>query len=85
MFAFIWMVLVGFIVGLLARFLKPGNDKMGFILTTAVGIFGSILAGFVGREMGFYYEYEAAGFFASVLGAIVLLALLQFLRGKRRA
>lgn len=76
------MVIVGFVIGLLARFLKPGNDRLGFILTSAVGIFGSILAGFVGRYMGFYGPYEPAGILSSVLGAVVLLALLQFLKGR---
>jgi len=76
------MVLVGFFIGLLARFLKPGNDKLGFLLTSAVGIFGSILAGFVGRYMGFYGPYETAGFISSVIGAIFLLALLQYIKGR---
>lgn len=77
------MIIVGFIVGLLARALKPGNDRMGIILTTVVGIAGSFLAGYAGQMMGLYQPGEAAGWIASIVGAIVLLVLVGLFRGRR--
>ena len=77
-------IIVGFIVGLIARAVKPGNDRMGIIMTTLLGIAGAFLARFAGQAMGFYSEGEAAGWIASVLGAIVLLVIVGMLRGNRR-
>lgn len=71
----IWTIVIGFLAGLVARFLKPGRDAMGFILTTVLGIAGAFLGTFVGRAMGFYAGGQAAGFIVSVIGAIVLLVL----------
>jgi uncharacterized membrane protein YeaQ/YmgE (transglycosylase-associated protein family) len=77
-------IVVGFIVGLLARALKPGDDKLGLIMTTLLGIAGSFLARYAGMAMGLYSEGDAAGWIASVLGAIVLLILYGLVRGRRR-
>ena len=66
-------IFIGLIVGLLARFLKPGDDSMGWIMTILLGIAGSLVAGYVGRALGWYHEGQAAGWIASVVGAIVLL------------
>ena len=77
------MIIVGFIVGLLARALKPGNDRMGIILTTLVGIAGSFLAGYAGQAMGLYTPGQPAGWIASILGAIVLLVIVSLFRGRR--
>lgn len=77
------MIIVGFIVGLLARALKPGNDRMGIIMTTLLGIAGSFLAGFAGRAMGLYTAGEPVGWIASILGAIVLLLIVGMFRGRR--
>ncbi|THU02864.1 GlsB/YeaQ/YmgE family stress response membrane protein [Lampropedia puyangensis] len=71
----IWTILIGLVVGVVARFLKPGNDPMGWIMTAVLGIAGSFFAQFVGAQMGFYQEGQAAGFIASVIGAIVLLII----------
>ncbi|WP_445322789.1 GlsB/YeaQ/YmgE family stress response membrane protein [Ramlibacter sp. AN1015] len=76
-------IIVGFIVGLIARAIKPGDDRMGLIMTTILGIAGAALARFVGAAFGLYGQYEAAGWVASVLGAIVLLLLVGVLRGSR--
>ena len=77
-------ILIGFVVGLLARFLKPGRDAMGFILTTLLGIAGAFLGTFVGRTLGLYQGDETAGFIMSLIGAILLLAIWGvFSRGKR--
>jgi uncharacterized membrane protein YeaQ/YmgE (transglycosylase-associated protein family) len=69
------MIIVGFIVGLLARALKPGNDRMGIIMTTLLGIAGAFLAGFAGQALGLYSAGEPAGWIASIVGAIVLLVI----------
>jgi len=76
------MIIVGFIVGLIARALKPGNDRMGIIMTTLLGIAGSFLAGFAGQAMGLYTAGEPAGWIASILGAIVLLVVVAMVRGR---
>ena len=81
--AILTMIIVGFVVGLLARALKPGNDRMGIILTTLVGIAGSFLAGYAGQAMGLYTAGQPAGWIASILGAMVLLVIVSLLRGRR--
>lgn len=72
---FIWMIIIGFLAGLVARAVMPGNQPMGFILTTLLGIAGSLLAGYAGQAMGWYAAGSGAGFIASVVGAMVLLLL----------
>lgn len=80
----LWMILIGLIVGVVAKLLMPGRDPGGTILTILLGIAGAIVAGFIGRSLGWYTEGEPAGFVASVLGAIILLALYRALsRGGR--
>ena len=76
-------ILVGFVVGLIARAVKPGNDRMGIILTTLLGIAGAFLARFLGQAMGLYTANEAAGWIASVIGAVILLFVVGLLRGRR--
>lgn len=68
-------IVIGFIVGLIARAIHPGKDSMGFILTVVLGIVGAFLARFVGQAVGFYGPEENAGFIAAVIGAIVVLAI----------
>ncbi|MDB5857367.1 MAG: hypothetical protein JWQ76_1056 [Ramlibacter sp.] len=77
-------ILVGFVVGLLARALKPGNDSMGIILTTVVGIAGAFVAQFAGQAMGWYRPGQPAGWIGSILGAIALLVIVSLLRGGGR-
>ena len=77
-------IFIGLIVGLLARFLKPGDDSMGWIMTILLGIAGSFLASYLGAAMGLYAQGEAAGWIASVLGAIVLLFIYNLVRSKTR-
>ena len=77
-------IIVGFIVGLIARALKPGDDKMGLIMTTLLGIAGAFIARYVGVAMGWYHEGEAAGWIASIVGAIVLLVIYGLVRGSSR-
>ncbi|CAG2145585.1 hypothetical protein LMG31506_03215 [Cupriavidus yeoncheonensis] len=80
MMAFLGTVFVGLIVGLIARAIKPGDDKMGWIMTIVLGILGSVVAGFVGRSMGWYQPGQPVGWIASVIGAIVLLVLYGMVR-----
>ena len=75
-------IVVGFIVGLLARAVKPGDDRMGLIMTTLLGIAGALLAKYAGMAMGLYTEGEAAGWIASVIGAVILLFLYGMIRGR---
>lgn len=74
-------LLVGLIVGAIARFVTPGEQKMGWIITILLGIGGSFVAGFVGQSLGWYRAGQGAGWIASVLGAVVLLFAVQKLRG----
>lgn len=75
MMSLLWAIVIGFIVGLIARALTPGAGPKGFILTTILGILGAVLATFIGRGLGFYAEGSAAGFIASVIGAVILLLI----------
>jgi uncharacterized membrane protein YeaQ/YmgE (transglycosylase-associated protein family) len=75
-------IIVGFIVGLLARAVKPGNDRMGLIMTTILGIAGAFIARYVGSAMGLYAANEPAGWIASVIGAVVLLFIVGMVRGR---
>jgi uncharacterized membrane protein YeaQ/YmgE (transglycosylase-associated protein family) len=77
-------IIIGFFAGLLARFLKPGRDKMGFILTTVLGIVGALLATWLGQMLGWYREGDSAGFIMSVLGAILVLVIWGMLTPKGR-
>ncbi|MDI3384309.1 GlsB/YeaQ/YmgE family stress response membrane protein [Xenophilus aerolatus] len=78
----IWTILIGFVVGLIARAIKPGNDSAGFIVTTVIGIVGSLIATYLGQAMGWYAAGQAAGFIASVVGAIVLLFIWGLIKRK---
>jgi uncharacterized membrane protein YeaQ/YmgE (transglycosylase-associated protein family) len=80
----VWAALVGLVIGFVARLLTPGKHPQGVIVTMAVGIAGSVIATIGGRAAGFYHSGQRAGFIASVLGAIVLLLVLQALSGSRR-
>ena len=74
-------IIVGLIVGAIARFVMPGAQKMGWILTILLGIGGSMAAGFIGQALGWYQAGEGAGWIASVLGAVLLLFVVQKVRG----
>ena len=81
----LYIILIGFVVGVLARLLKPGKDNMGIILTTLLGIVGAIAATLVGRAVGWYAEGQAAGFIGALIGAIVILMLVSLGRRRRPA
>ena len=80
----IWTLLIGLVIGAVAKFLMPGKDPGGIIVTMLIGIAGSFVATYAGRALGWYQEGQAAGFIMSVLGAIVLLALYHMIRRKTR-
>ena len=70
---FIWTIIVGFVIGVIAKFVHPGRDQMGIVVTTLLGIAGAFVAGFLGRAIGWYQPDQPAGFIASILGAVLLL------------
>ncbi len=79
----IWTILIGFIVGIVAKFLMPGRDPAGFFITAIIGIVGSIIATYLGRALGMYRAGESAGFIAAVIGAIILLFLYRMVTGRK--
>lgn len=78
----LWTILIGFIVGIVAKFLMPGRDPAGFIITVLIGIAGSFIATYLGRAMGWYQVGESAGFIAAVFGSIILLVIYRMLSRK---
>jgi uncharacterized membrane protein YeaQ/YmgE (transglycosylase-associated protein family) len=79
----LWTILIGFIVGIVAKFLMPGRDPAGFIITVIIGIVGSVIATYLGRALGLYQVGESAGFIAAVLGSIILLFIYRAVTGKK--
>jgi len=79
----LWVVLIGLIVGALAKFIMPGKDPGGFIVTILLGIAGSFVGTLIGRGLGWYQEGQSAGLIVSLLGALLILAVYHFFR--RRA
>ncbi len=82
MMEIIGTVFVGVIVGFIARAIKPGDDKLGLIMTAVLGIAGSFLASYGGSALGLYKQGEAAGWIASVVGAIILLVIYSMVTKK---
>lgn len=80
----IWVLIIGLIVGALAKLIMPGKDPGGVIITSALGIAGALLANLVGRAIGWYGAQQSAGFLASILGAVVLLAGYRWFVTRRR-
>ena len=69
----IWAILIGFLVGIVAKFLMPGRDGGGFFITALLGIVGALVATFLGQAMGIYSAGQSAGFIGAVVGAIIIL------------
>jgi uncharacterized membrane protein YeaQ/YmgE (transglycosylase-associated protein family) len=78
----IWTIVIGFIVGLLAKMITPGRDPGGFIITVIIGIVGSLIATYGGQALGLYSAGEPAGFVGSLIGAIILLVIYHAVRGR---
>jgi len=79
----IWMLVVGLVVGAIAKLMMPGKDPGGIFVTMLLGVAGALVAGFLGRGLGWYREGEPVGLFASIIGAIVLLALYRMVAARR--
>lgn len=82
MMSLLGTIFVGLIVGFIARAVKPGDDKLGWIMTAILGVGGSFLANFVGQSLGWYKQGATAGYIASVVGAIILLVIYGFVKSK---
>lgn len=82
--SWLWIILVGLVVGVLARLIKPGRQDIGIILTILLGIGGALFAGWIGQLIGFYRPGEKVGFVASLIGAVVILFIAEFINGKRK-
>jgi uncharacterized membrane protein YeaQ/YmgE (transglycosylase-associated protein family) len=80
----LWTLIVGLIVGAIAKLLMPGKDPGGFIITMLLGVAGAFVASLVGTNLGWYEAAEPAGFIASVIGAVILLAIYRAVVGKRQ-
>lgn len=78
-------IIIGLIIGIVAKFLMPGKDPGGFIITAILGIVGSIVGTWLGRLLGFYQQGQAAGFIMSVIGAVILLWIYRLIVGKKTA
>jgi uncharacterized membrane protein YeaQ/YmgE (transglycosylase-associated protein family) len=80
----LWTIIIGFVVGIIAKFLMPGeNEPKGFILTTVLGVVGAFVATFLGQSVGWYGPGESAGFIGAVIGAIILLSLYGLIVSRR--
>ena len=80
----LYTILIGFFIGLIARALKPGDDRMGLIMTTLFGIGGALLAKYVGLAMNWYKDGEPLCFVAALVGAIALLTIYSLIRPKQK-
>lgn len=76
-------LIIGFLAGLVAKLLMPGRDPKGFIITIVLGVVGAFLATWLGREIGWYHEGEAAGFIGAVVGAFIILAIYRLVLGRQ--
>ncbi len=79
----LWTLLIGLVVGAIAKLLMPGKDPGGCIVTILLGVGGALLAGFLGRQLHWYADNQTAGFLASVLGAVVILFVYRLITGKK--
>jgi uncharacterized membrane protein YeaQ/YmgE (transglycosylase-associated protein family) len=81
--ALIWTLIIGLIIGVVAKLLMPGRDPGGCIITILIGIAGSFVASYLGQKMGWYEQGQPAGFIASVIGAMLLLLLYRLIAPRR--
>ena len=85
MFGLLLTIIIGFVVGVIAKLIKPGKENMGFIITTLLGIAGSIVATYAGQAGGWYQAGEGAGWIGSIVGAFLLLWIYQKFRSRSAA
>ena len=81
---FLWSILIGLVIGVVAKIITPGNEPVGCIITSIIGIAGSLVALYIGRAIGHYQVGETPGFIASVIGAVILLVIYHLIVGKNR-
>jgi uncharacterized membrane protein YeaQ/YmgE (transglycosylase-associated protein family) len=82
----LWTIIIGFIAGVIAKFIMPGdNEPTGFILTAVLGIVGAFVATYLGRALGWYRPGEGAGLVGAVVGAVIVLLVYGMVAGRRRA
>jgi uncharacterized membrane protein YeaQ/YmgE (transglycosylase-associated protein family) len=79
----IWAIIIGFLAGLIAKALTSSRTPMGFIVTTVLGIVGSVVATWLGQAIGWYRPGESAGFIGAIVGAIVVLSVYHAIGGRR--
>ena len=84
--SFLWTIIIGFLAGVVAKFIMPGkNEPSGFVLTTILGILGAFLATYLGQSLGWYRADEGAGFIGAIVGAVLILAIWGAFAGNRRS
>ena len=79
---FLWTLIIGLIIGAVAKLLMPGKDPGGIFITMIIGIAGSILATYLGQALGWYRDGASAGFIMSVIGAMILLLIYRLIKGR---
>ena len=80
----LWTVIIGFVAGVIAKFIMPGkNEPSGFILTTVLGVVGALVATYLGQAIGWYGPGQGAGFIGAIVGAIIVLAIWGMIAGRR--
>ena len=83
---FIWTILIGFIAGVIAKFVTPGeNEPSGFILTTVLGVVGAFVATWIGQAVGWYNAGDGAGFIGAIVGAVIVLLIWGAIAGRRNS
>jgi uncharacterized membrane protein YeaQ/YmgE (transglycosylase-associated protein family) len=81
---FLWTLIIGLVVGAIAKLIMPGRDPGGIIITMLIGVAGALLAGFLGRALGWYTDpAQGPGIIASIIGALILLFLYRVFTGRR--
>lgn len=78
----LWTIIIGFVAGIIAKFLMPGRDPGGFIITTLLGIAGAFVATYLGEAVGWYRAGEGAGFIGAIVGAVIILAIYRMIAGR---
>jgi len=83
-YSWLWWIIIGGIAGAIAKFLMPGRDPGGCLVTILLGIAGAFVAGWLGQTIGWYERGEGAGFIAAIVGAFIILAVYRLIAGRRR-
>ncbi len=81
----LWIIIIGFVAGAIAKFIMPGKDPGGFLITIGLGIAGALLSTLVGKLVGWYQPGQSAGFIGAVIGAIILLVIYRLIKKKQPA